>query len=402
MSAIKSSIVTNNTAPAARNAVRHGLSGSHYVPSHARDHVAEIRREIDSQFRILLAAEQKIAEEMAICRWQAFEADRLLDERLEQEIAEAGLHYDRFLENERTNFQTILEVDPERGINLMKQNIYANEALLAVWSEARLLVNQKLPFYTGLLKKMVAALGSHWQLDKISHQALMMVSLCMASGSQPEHAEVIAKEWLREIDPELLSVSAHRLDEYRKRFGQMIDLQTQLLGIIEDNIGELNVVKERLEKNLDRSIASFATVHAGQGMCDPVLMKEVALLQRYRTRALNRINKLETQLEKQRSQQSQNSTAASLRQKLMEHEAQNVYSKHFASDESALPIKAIPTLKKVSQVDEDEQLASPFPNKPSPVAKAPEKSGVLPLSRVGREVFEAPKDYSSVNFRIGG
>lgn len=404
MSAIKSAVVTNS-APAARNAVRHGLSGTHYVPAHARDHVAAIRREIDTQFRILLSGEQKIAEEMAICRWQAFEADRLLDERLEQEIAEAGLHYDRFLENERTNFQTILEVDPARGISLLKQNIYGNEALIGVWTEARYLVDQKLPFYTGLIKKMVAGLGSHWQLDKISHQALMMVSLCLAT-IKLDDTEVIAKQWLRELDPELHSISAHRLAEYRHRFGQMPDPLTQLLAIIEDNINELNEVKERLEKNLDRSIANFATAHAGQGMCDPVLMKEVALLQRYRTRALNRISKLESQIEKQRVREGRNSEAASLRQKLDEKETLKLRFELYNDEINLIEIEPAPmagqVTEEVSQAEVSTKFTSLFPNKHSLLAKKPETGGVRPTGKVGRDLFEAPKDYSSVNFRIGG
>lgn len=56
---------------------------------------------------------------MAICRGQVFEADRLLDEAKVREIAEPGLHYDRFLANERAEFQAIPETDPERGVSNM-------------------------------------------------------------------------------------------------------------------------------------------------------------------------------------------------------------------------------------------------------------------------------------------
>jgi len=59
-------------------------------------------------------------------------------------------------------------------------------------------------------------------------------------------------------------------------------------------MADLNQHKERLTQNLDQFIAGFAASHAGHGMLNHKLMKNAALLQRYRTRALNRFEKIES------------------------------------------------------------------------------------------------------------
>lgn len=412
MSAVTKASILSNPAPSARNAVRHGLSGSHFVPEHARDHVAAILSDIQQQFRIGIFAEKAVAEEMALCRWQVFEADRLLDERQQIEMAEAGRHYDKFLETEQADFLNVLALDPARGISLLKHNIYGNDTLIETWTEIRHLVDQRLPFSTDLLRRMVAALGSHWQLDKISHKALLAASLCLAVGPHPDDAELIAKAWVREIDPELADFAARRLGEYRKRFGLAPDAQSQLIAIIDDNLKELKSVKDRLEANLEQSIVNFATLHAGHGMCDPLLIKEIALLQRYRTRALNRITRLELQIEKGRANESPTSMARQIRQQIEE--------KEFRDALFSMPseVKTAPTTAenrpekppaepakqpvKTSQPIAMQNLAQPLRNKPSAAARTTQNPDVIPVSKGVRDLIDAPKDYSTVNFRIGG
>ncbi|MFM7131274.1 MAG: hypothetical protein ACKO0V_18145 [bacterium] len=407
MSAIKASVVSSPAA-AARNAVRHGLSGSHYVPDHARDHVAAILRDIEKQFRAAFHAEKAAAEEMALCRWQVFEADRLLDERHQIEIAEAGKHYDKFLETEQADFLNVLAHNPARGISLLKHNLYGNEALIATWTEIRHLVDLNLPFSTEILRQMVAALGSHWQLDKISHQALVAVALCLSGGTHPDDAELIANAWVREIDPELADFAARRLGEYRKRFGQEPDAQAQLIAMIDDKLSELKALKDRLEAGLDHSIANFATAHAGQGMRDPLLIKEIGLLQRYRTRALNRITRLELQIAKGRTDEL-TSLGVEIRSELEDREGMEII-RSMRKPVAPPPQKKPDTAPSApARPPLDPSYTKPrynftprSRNKPSTPATVEQKSDVIPVPNAIRESIEAPTDYAMVNLSIGG
>lgn len=410
MSAIKASVVSSPAA-AARNAVRHGLSGSHFVPDHARDHVAAILRDIEKQFRTTVYSEKAVAEEMALCRWQVFEADRLLNEHLQIEIAEAGKHYDKFLETERAEFLNVLALDPARGISQLKHNIYGNETLIATWTEIRHLVDHNLSFSTEILRRMVAALGSHWQLDKISHQALVAVALCLAGGTHPDDAELICNSWVREIDPELANFAARRIGEYRKRFGMAPDAQSQLIAIIDNHLNELKSLKETLEANLDDSIANFAAVHAGQGMRDPLLIKEIGLLQRYRTRALNRISRLEHQIEKGRADSTSN-IAREIRDRMEEKECMEILSNQNKPVKAVRelpeahpekpPANTAAPLHKPTQLKPSHGFIQALRNRHLAVPSNEANPDVIPVAKAVREVVEAPKDYSTVNFRIGG
>ncbi|MFM7591451.1 MAG: hypothetical protein ACKO85_06610, partial [Isosphaeraceae bacterium] len=367
MSAIKIAVV-KSPAAVSRNAVRHGLSGSFYVPENARLHVDEIRKEIVSQFRVYFFEGEKIVEEMAICRWQVFEADRLLDEAREREIAEAGLHYDRFLENERAEFQAILETDPERGVSLLKQNIYGSDSLIAVWAEARKLVHENLSFYGEILRRMVSASGSHWSMDRITHDALQMVSLCLAVTPSQVDAELIAREWLSDLAPESREVALRRLAEYRHRYGQAADAESQIIAIIDDKIDELSQHKQRLEQNLEQSIAGFAAAHAGHGMLNPLLMKEAALLQRYRTRAMNRFEKLESKLQHKLAGRKQlsGSGAAPVRADDFSTST-NIFAKSFCSDSEGGNVAIDKPLKATEpepQPADKQELIATLPNNP--------------------------------------
>lgn len=76
----------------------------------------------------------------------------------------------------------------------------------------------------------------------------------------------------------------------------MPDARSLLIAIINHKMADLNQHKERLTQNLDQFKAGFAASHACYGMLNQKLMVKAALLQRYRTQALIRFEKLESKL----------------------------------------------------------------------------------------------------------
>lgn len=123
-----------------------------------------------------------------------------------------------------------------------------------------------------------------------------MVAFCVAVSPRHLDMEIIVTGWFSDLCDKSFEVAVRRLAEYRERFSPMPDARSQLIAIIDYKMADLNQHKERLTQNLDQFKAGFAASHAWYGMLNQKLMEKAALLQRYRTRALNRFEKLESKL----------------------------------------------------------------------------------------------------------
>ena len=281
--------ILSQTRTSAANAVRHGLSGSFYVPEHARGHVAEIAEELKNVFCPFTPDDEQMLQEIAICRWQVFEVDRLLDLKSQNEFTRGPEFFERHLQAEFREHLELLSQNPTLGLEALSTTIKGCEYLLGIWNEARNILLVDAPIYPEILKKVAHAMGSPWPLHIMSPETLAKVAgFISLMGPLTDLSRLWSQDDLHQGLPTKL-----RLDFYLGSAGKTPDLRNSIIRWIDEKIREISAFKEILDTQLSDRIKVFSTCYAGYGMLDPIDSKHVNTLRRYQTKARNRAWKLE-------------------------------------------------------------------------------------------------------------
>ncbi|MFM7318092.1 MAG: hypothetical protein ACKO5E_14195 [bacterium] len=281
--------VLSQKPAAAANAVQHGLSGSHYVPEHARDHISALVESIKNTYYTVSPEEEEMVLELAICRWQVYEVDRLIDIKAQNEFKRGPEYFEKHLQAEFGEHLALFNRDPLLGVAALSTTIRGCEFLLGIWSEAKSILAECKPIHPLILHKIVQAMGSPWSLENITSEALAKVAgFIQLMGGDTDLSQLWVKyETLTGFNLK------ERLKFHLNQAATDPDLKNSLIQFIDSKIREISAIKEILDTQLVNRIEVFSNVYAGYGMLDPAETKHVNTLRRYQTRARNRARELD-------------------------------------------------------------------------------------------------------------
>jgi hypothetical protein len=279
----------------AANAVCHGLSGSHFVPAHAREHVDEIRSELKKAFSPSSPHHEQILDELAIRRWQVFEASRLLDTIEQDELKRGPELYENYLQREFSNHLALLQQDPAQALPYLTNSSKGVVYLLKIWGEVITLLENNQPFYPELIKQCVQALGSQLPIDKISTEAIKVAVTLLDLVIDPLS---FIEEWLDLGGADGKNLRAKRLEFYVVNRQSNVNADEELLAMMKNKFRELIEIKEFFDSTENDRIRAFSVSYAGFGMKEPESTKHCLSLRRYLKTAMNRSWKLESMLQK--------------------------------------------------------------------------------------------------------
>lgn len=289
--------VLSQKPASAANAVQHGLSGSHYVPDHARDHVSAIIETIKKTYFTTTPDEEEMVLELAICRWQVYEVDRLLDIKAQNEFMRGPEYFEKHLQAEFSDHLALFSQDPLVGVAALSTSIRGCEFLLGIWNEAKNVLADNNPVHPLILHKFVQAMGSPWALQSITTEALgKLAGFIHLMGSDTDLSQLWVK--YETLTPKNLK---ERLQFHLNQAAADPDLKNSLIRFIDGKIREISAIKEMLDTQLVNRVEVFSNVYAGYGMLDPAETKHVNTLRRYQTRARNRASQLEKSLRERNS-----------------------------------------------------------------------------------------------------
>ena len=277
----------------ARNAIRHGLAGDKYVPAHAAEHFNQIKAGLGRIYQPRTPEAEALVEELAFCRWKIFEADRIFDCARQAELPMAADYYRR---HQLARFQADLaafEQSPGTMLDQLLLTLPGTRHILSLWQEAHDAIESENLLSFNLVKSLIAALGSPFDINRMSHKTLLFAMCCIRTSSKPM-AMLEPEMALPDHDEQL--AASRRVLYCSKTSNKLEDSRAEVLAVAQAKISELKARAELLERHEQAMIEAFGEMHAGFGLLDPDLTRQASRINRYRMQATHRAAFLEFRL----------------------------------------------------------------------------------------------------------
>ena len=290
----------------ARNAIRHGLSGDKFVPAHAADHFNQIKAGLARIYEPGTPQMEALVEELAFCRWKIFEADRIFELARQAELPLAA---DYFRRHQLARFQADLaafEQSPGTMLDHLLLSLPGTRYLLSVWEEARDTMESQNLLSLAMVKNLIAALGSPFDINRMSHKTFLFALCCIRASTMPT---AMLDTMMTEPDPQEQLSANRRVLNCSELSKSIEESRLEVLALAKARITELKARVELLERHEQAMIEAFGEMHAGFGLLDPALTRQASRINRYRMQATHRAAFLEFRLMRLLDENQKNANA---------------------------------------------------------------------------------------------
>lgn len=290
----------------ARNAIRHGLAGDKYLPAHAAEHFNQIKAGLALIYKPGTPQMEALVEELAFCRWKIFEADRIFDTARQAELPLAA---DYFRRHQLARFQADLaafEQSPGTMLDQLLLSLPGTRYLLSVWEEARDTIESQNLLSLAMVKNLIAALGSPFDMNRMSHKTFLFALSCIRASTMPT---AMLDTMMTEPDPQEQLSADRRVLNCSEMSKSIEESRVEVLALANARITALKARADLLERHEQAMIEAFGEMHAGFGLLDPALTRQASRINRYRMQATHRAAFLEFRLTRLFDENQKNTNA---------------------------------------------------------------------------------------------
>ena len=273
-----------------RNAVRHGLSSSLYVPEERIPFVEQIRMELIHIHQPQSADERDCVSELALARWKSSECDRQMDLRARSESAQAGMIFDRQMLDQFEIDEKLWHSNPRFRRDPLGQTYHGAALFEQLWSEILHSLHSKIQNISlQQARNMAMLLGSSSKIHELSLDGHWLFSRFLKMEPNPgqtiiwwtHSSETIAVAG----DTKVIDHHLYTAPDKSASCKELKDRATQ-----EHQFWKLR--KRDLEMEYATRRKQFIEMSMGTGLGDPKLANEARLGLRYQITAQNRADKL--------------------------------------------------------------------------------------------------------------
>lgn len=230
---------------------------------------------------------------LALAKWMEIESVKMV--KIAQERAAATVRFDRLVADAFDRDKAAWQKDPETRISIFARTFRGASHLSEIW--ARVLKELKsgadIPFE--LACHALLCMGSRWQVDKADENAMTIMASFVKISSDPTQA---AETWARESKMrDGLSFARRRAEKAVARAPGADQCRSFLVQAATQEAEGWKKVADKMRADFEAARAASCDFAVGLGTGDPVLEKELRILNRLAIAARDRADKLQEKLE---------------------------------------------------------------------------------------------------------
>ena len=279
----------------ARNALRHGLSGSIHVPLDKTQQVDRLRVELIQIHQPQSSDERDCISELALARWKTSECDRQMDLRAQVESAQAGKIFDRQMLDQFQADEKLWRSSPRFRKDLLGESFHGAALFEQLWSEILASLHsgiQRISLQQA--QNMALLVGSSGNVHELSPDALWLFSRFVKM--EPNPVQTI-KVWAISSNTTLVAGDSSFLDHHFFSLSDPAKCHKELNERATQEHKFWMLRKRDLEMEYATHRKQFIEMSMGTGLGDPKLANDARLALRYQITAQNRADKLTRRLD---------------------------------------------------------------------------------------------------------
>lgn len=280
----------------AANALKHGFAAASIVAPETRELAESLQVELTELHQPQSPAESAVIADLALAQAQYLEVEKARQARIAEEKATAAARFERLAAYAFDRDRAAWQADPERRLPILAKTFLGASYMAGIWSRvAAELADDSGALAFGLACEAAMALGSPWQVDKAAGDGLAVMACYVRIA--PEPAEAI-EVWARESNArDGFAFSRNRAAKLVARATDPAEARRALATIAARQAAEWCALAEDFRDDEASARAAAHDCCVGLGTGDPILEKQLRLLNRYATTARNRADRLQRRLD---------------------------------------------------------------------------------------------------------
>lgn len=282
----------------AANAIRHGYAAIYHVRKEDEPQLQAIRESLGDSYRPTGHREIDLVYRLSVATLKRQRMEEDMEIRLERETRNAPLHHTRQCDADLRKLLGMLRRSPVNASELLYNSYFGARHVHHLWCTMLENLAEGHTYKAGLklVTELIRISGSHTDIEAISGDGRIIL-LCHLSLSG--HAESEVREYIIRGMPKMKAMpNYHRqlISQYTVEATQLEDAHETLLEMVKDNVDSWCQRVDELAPIHDQDLQDFIATEAGRGLGDSQLIKQFLLHERYYSRTLSDIRRIESEL----------------------------------------------------------------------------------------------------------